>query len=166
MSKTYVRVKDGEVTQRSTKPTVDNLSSAHLLSDEQLAEYGWLPLVSGEEPVLGFDDYVSGTEYVIQETQVIQNKVVTKRTLTELKVILKQRAKSFIEQKLSEEFGVFEGFARALGLLGATAKTQFETRLNDMVVAYNQFAGEVDSTTTKAELKTVYDNYPQLHEEI
>ena len=73
MSKIYVRVKDGEVVERSTKPRVENISSAHLLSDADLAKHGWLPL-EREDP--DREGRVVRYETTIERDRVIETPVV------------------------------------------------------------------------------------------
>ena len=73
MSKIYVRVIDGEVVERSTRPRVENISSAHLLSDADLARHGWLPL-EREEP--DREGRVVRYETTIERDRVVETPVV------------------------------------------------------------------------------------------
>lgn len=158
---TYYNISTGDISSRPKSNRTSNL----WLNEEKLLEEGWLPVVEDAEPVLAFGERVTGNEFVVRETDVLRRKTVARRTLAEQKEWMKQRGKGFVEGKLAEKYGVFEALARALGNLGAGAKTALEDDLTTWVAAYSQYASDVDGASTWAALETVRNNYPQLQED-
>ena len=123
MSKIYVRVEDGEVVERSTRPRVDNISSAHLLSDADLAKHGWLPL-EREKATLESDEVRSDREIVVEEgRRVVERETKRRLTAEELAERRLQQRRDALQEIVSPD----ELLLLVLDKLSAERKAEIET---------------------------------------
>ena len=76
--KNYALIKDGEATRIGGLPvTFENVSNFHLLSDDEIKPYGWIPV----ETISENKEIQESVEYVIEENVV--KEIITTRDRTQ-----------------------------------------------------------------------------------
>jgi hypothetical protein len=162
----YAKVIDGEVVDRKRRPTIPNVSSAHLLTDEELRSYGWYLIVDETPPVLNLDQRYGEVTYTLEGDVVVKRTPVIIMSLAECKEWVKSVGKRVAENMLQQEHPLLYIVLGVAGKLGVAYRDEVNSRIEFYINAYVAFAAAVDACNSKPELLGVWNSYPQLHEEV
>ena len=88
----YVYVQDGQVIEgpRMLPISWNNISNFNVLDNVTLKSYGWYPH-RFVEASLGENDKITGSYFVIEETEVVEYQIVSQKTDSEIQDLINQQ---------------------------------------------------------------------------